>query len=781
MNAPLDSIPAAPRAISPQRATGLPWPLNLFLMTSQLHTGGTERQFVLLAKGLRSPGCRVELGCLARAGSLLAAAGEIAEFPVVGSFLTRQAWRSRSALAAHLRARRIAVAHSFDFYGNMMLIPVARTAGVPVVLGSMRSLGDRLNPLQFEALLLAFRLCDRVVCNSHAAARKLAEHGLAAEKLTVIPNALPSAAFGEEAQILPRPRGRFCVGMIGRMNERVKNQETFLRAGAILASQFPQAEFVLAGDGPLRSRYEQMAQQLGIAQRVRFLGDRRDVTAVLASLDVSVVPSLSESLSNVVIESMAAGKAVVASRVGGNLELIEDGVTGRLVMPQDHEGLAQAITGLLRDDAQRHNMAAAARRFARENFGLEQICGRYMQLYEQLLERKSSKSGKRAAAAAPSERVRLRVAIVAPSTRILGGQSVQAGLLTRLWRDDADADVRLIPVDPDFPAALRWAERVPLLRTLVRAPIYVASLWHGLADMDVAHIFSASYWSFLLAPAPALLMARKRGAKTVLNYRSGEARDHLSKWRMALPFLKKADRVVVPSRFLRDVFAEFGLRADIVPNLVDLTQFTYRPRRPLLPRLVCTRGFEPYYDVDLVVRAFARVQDAFPAASLCLVGSGSLEQRIRATVRELQLDGVEFTGAVARDRIGQFYDRNHVFVNASWLDNMPVSLLEAFAAGTPVVTTAPDGIRYIVEHERTGLLCAPKDWQGLAENVLRLLRNPDFALGLARNAYEESRRYRWQTVRGQWLEVYRSACGVREADRLAQPAEASSRPECVAP
>ncbi|MGH9795783.1 MAG: glycosyltransferase family 4 protein, partial [Candidatus Acidiferrales bacterium] len=268
---------------------------------------------------------------------------------------------------------------------------------------------------------------------------------------------------------------------------------------------------------------------------------------------------------------------------------------------------------------------------------------------------------------------------------------------------------------------------------------------------------------------------------TVLNYRSGEARDHLSKWRMALPFLKKADRVVVPSRFLHDVFAEFGLSADIVPNLVDLTQLTYRPRKPLLPRLICTRGFEPYYDVDLVVRAFARVKGAFPAASLCLVGSGSLEQRIRATVRELQLDGVEFTGAVARDRIGQFYDRNHIFVNASWLDNMPVSLLEAFASGTPVVTTAPDGIRYIVEHERTGLLCAPKDWQGLAENVLRLLRNPDFALGLARNAYEESRRYRWAAVRDQWLEVYRSACGFREAERLAQPAEPSARPECVTP
>lgn len=773
---PVTSFPAAPCVMR------LSEKLGLFLMTSQLNTGGTEKQFVLLAGELRRQGCRVELGCLARRGPLLPEAGEIDEFPVGGSFVSRQAWRSRRALAAQLRARQIAIAHSFDFYGNIMLIPVARAAGVPVVLGSLRSLGDRLNPLQFEALLLALRLCDRVVCNSHAAARKLAEHGLQAEKLTIIPNAVAPEAFAHAEPVFPCESGRLRVGMIGRMNERVKNQETFLRASALLAAQFPHAEFVIAGDGALRPRYEQMARQLGIAQRTHFLGDRRDVPAVLAALDVSVAPSLSESLSNVIIESMAAGKAVVASRVGGNVELIQDGITGRLVMSEDHEDLAQAVAGLLTDDAKRREIAMAARQFASENFGLEQICGRYMQLYEELLERKVRKVGKRAAAAAPpSARARLRVAIVAPSTRTLGGQSVQADLLTRSWRNDTDADVRFIPVDSIFPAALQWAERTPFLRTVVRTPIYLASLWSGLAHVDVAHVFSASYWSFLLAPASAILIARKRGAKTVLNYRSGEARDHLANWRTAVPLLRKADRVVVPSGFLRDVFAEFGLTAEVVPNLVDLTQFAYRPRRPLLPQLVCTRGFEPYYDVDLVVRAFARVRDAHPAASLCLVGAGSLEEKVRATVRELQLSGVEFTGAVARDRIGQFYDRNHVFVNASWLDNMPVSLLEAFAAGTPVVTTAPEGIRYIVEHERTGLLCAPKDWQGLADNVLRLLRHPDFALELAQNAYEESRRYRWEAVRGQWLRVYRSACGISETEPIARPIEANSRPSCITP
>jgi glycosyltransferase involved in cell wall biosynthesis len=733
---------------------------HLFLMTSQLNVGGTERQFVLLANALQDR-FRIHLGCLGRSGAFLSEIVEIEEFPLGGSFLTGQAWRSRRALWRRLRTSSVAVAHSFDFYGNLMLIPVARAAGVPIVMGSFRSLGDRLTPLQIGVLVGAFHLCDRVVCNSRAAAAKLAEHGLPAKKLAVIPNALSPAAFGHAAPALAAIDGLVRVGMIGRMNEKVKNQEMFLRACGLLAKRFPRAEFALAGDGPLRGQYEQMARALGIAQRVRFLGERRDVQAVLASLDVAVVPSLSESLSNVVLESMAAGKAVVASRVGGNKELVQDGVTGCLVHAEDYEECANAVGSLLSDINLRNAMGRRAQEFTRENFGLERVCERYEREYNELLERKRTKGLRRGHSAEPSrEQGQLKVALVAPSTRTLGGQAVQADLLIRSWQADADVQASFVLVDPAFPSGLGWIERIPFLRTVVRMPLYLAALWQAVGKADIVHLFSASYWSFLLAPAPALFMARWRGKATVLNYRSGEARDHLQNWRTAVPVLRRADRLVVPSGYLRDVFAEFGLEAEVVPNVVDLSQFSYRPRQPLLPHLVCTRGFEPYYDVDQVVRAFGSVKKEFPDGRLCLVGGGRLEPQVRQVVRELSLGGsVEFTGSVPRDRIGEAYARNHIFLNASWLDNMPVSLLEAFASGTPVVTTAPEGIRYIVEHERTGLLCDPKDWRGLAENVLRLLRDPEFALRLAGNAYEESRRYRWDTVREQWLEVYRSVSG----------------------
>jgi len=368
----------------------------------------------------------------------------------------------------------------------------------------------------------------------------------------------------------------------------------------------------------------------------------------------------------------------------------------------------------------------------------------------------SAASNSQALSAAPSRRV--KVALVAPSLRYVGGQAVQADLLLRLWRNDPDAEATLIAVDPPLPRFLAWAEGIPGLRTILREPIYFWHLWPGLKEVDLAHIFSASYWSFLLAPAPAWFFARLRGKKSIINYRSGEARDHLQSFRSAKFVLSRADRIVAPSGYLVDVFREFGLSAVVVPNLVDLSQFRYRERKPLRPHLVCTRGFREYYSIDKVVTAFAEVKNEYPDARLDLVGGGPLETDIRRLVAERKIEGVNFTGVASRQQIGKFYDAADIFINASWLDNMPVSVIEAFGAGTPVVTTSPESMPYLVEHERTGLLSPVGDEKALATNVIRLLRNPELAARIAKNAYEESRKYTWEVVREQWVKVYRSLC-----------------------
>jgi glycosyltransferase involved in cell wall biosynthesis len=358
-------------------------------MVNTLERGGTERQFVNLAAALAPGPFDVGLGCLRRRGEFLERVPEILEFSPGGSLYLQRSFRSRIALARHLRKRRVAVAHAFDFYANLMLIPAARLARVPVVIGSHRQLGDLQTGRQFRAQNVMFRICDRVVCNSQAAAERLREAGVRQRKLVVIPNGLSEDAFVGATPALPVSPGVTRIGMISRMNDPAKNHRTFLRVAARLAAKFDHLEFVLVGDGPLRPELETFAAQVGLGRRVCFLGDRHDIPAVLASLNITMLPSSSESLSNVILESMAAGVAVIATDVGGNPELLEDGKTGLLV-PLDDDSFAKAAEQLLLNPEQRKAYGQRAKMAASSRYRLSAISGNYEQLYKSLLAEKSS-------------------------------------------------------------------------------------------------------------------------------------------------------------------------------------------------------------------------------------------------------------------------------------------------------------------------------------------------------------------------------------------------------
>src|SRR5262249_40839922 len=183
---------------------------------------------------------------------------------------------------------------------------------------------------------------------------------------------------------------------------------------------------------------------------------------------------------------------------------------------------------------------------------------------------------------------------------------------------------------------------------------YLPRLVAAIRRADVVHAFAASYASFLLAPFPALLVARALGKPAILNYRSGEARDHLNRSSVARRAAAAADLTVVPSRFLVEVFADFAVSAEAIPNIVDLERFSFRERAPLRPRLLSTRNFERLYDVACTIRAFHIVQQRWPQASLTLVGGGTEEAALRQLVSRLSLRHVSFAGRVAPNRIADY-------------------------------------------------------------------------------------------------------------------------------
>jgi len=334
---------------------------------------------------------------------------------------------------------------------------------------------------------------------------------------------------------------------------------------------------------------------------------------------------------------------------------------------------------------------------------------------------------------------------------------VQADRLLRAWRDDPDVEAWLVPVNPLPPKLLRWVLRVKYLRTIITELTYLPLLVRELAKADVVHVFSASYASYLLAPLPAMLIARALGRPVVLNYRSGEAPDHLQRSAIARRTIARVNLNVVPSRFLVEVFNSFRIGATIVPNIVDREVFRYRERSPLRPRLVSTRNFDALYNVAATLRAFRIVQDRWPDASLTLVGGGPQEGELRALTAQLRLRNVEFVGRVRPEDIARYYAENDIYIQSPNIDNMPTSVIEAFASGLPVVSTEAGGVPAILTNGEHGLLAGLADYQTLAAHVLRLLDNPDYARALARHAYATTDACTWPAVRGEWLRAYRRA------------------------
>ena len=349
----------------------------------------------------------------------------------------------------------------------------------------------------------------------------------------------------------------------------------------------------------------------------------------------------------------------------------------------------------------------------------------------------------------------LRVAIVVASLRILGGQAVQAQRMLDGWRNDPAVEAWIVPINPVPSPPFARLLAIKYARTLVTQLWYWPLLFRELWRADVVHIFSASYSSFLLAPLPAVIVARLLRRPVLLNYHSGEAPDHLTRsWIARRTLQRHVDFNVVPSPFLRGVLGSFGIDAQVVANTIDLQAFRYRVRAPLRPVFLSTRNFEPLYNVACVLRAFARIQSRYPDAALTVVGGGSQETMLTALTSELALKNVTFVGQVPPADIPRYYAAADIYLQAPSIDNMPLSVLEAFASGLPVVSTAVGGVPAILTDGVHGLLAPDNDADRLAAQAIRLLEEPGLGRRLAEAAHETCRQYDWSVVREGWLAAY---------------------------
>lgn len=370
--------------------------IKLLKFVTVFAIGGTERQVLDLALALDRSRFDLHLACLRRSGQFLREVEEegipLNEYKINCLYNHRTIARQLS-FARHLRQSGIAIVHTYGFYTNVFAIPAARLASVPVVVASIRDLGDLLTPLQRRAQKWICRLADRIVANAEAVRERLVAEGYDRDKIVVIRNGIARSRFAGVAGGKLRNEYRLppdapLVAVLSRLNP-LKGVEHFLEAAAIVSCRFDGARFLVIGDGAYRVELERHASRLGLDRRVIFTGFRLDVPQLLPEITVSVLPSLSEATSNALLESMAAGVPVVATRVGGNPEVVEDRVTGLLVAPRDPAALARAICRLLENRALAAKLGAAGKRRVAEHFSLERAVRETERLYLDLLERAS--------------------------------------------------------------------------------------------------------------------------------------------------------------------------------------------------------------------------------------------------------------------------------------------------------------------------------------------------------------------------------------------------------
>jgi L-malate glycosyltransferase len=374
--------------------------IKVLKFLNHFNIGGTERQFVHVANGLDPSRFEVEIACFDYVGPLLQVLRRdvpVHLYSAKGSFYNRHSLRSQWRLAKDIRTRRIDIVHAYGWYPNVFAIPPARLSLRPRIIASVRDVGAYMTPLKVRALKLSCSLSDCVLVNSRAGRDWLLAQGVREEKIEVIRNGIcvPALTGGKREQGRGSIRKEFGItenvpicACIGRVVSG-KGIDFYLRAARILADENKDVRFLMIGalsaEQNYKSEMEVLARELNLDGRVFFTGQRENVGEILHEIDIVVHPSLTEGLSNVILEAMAMAVPVVATRVGGNPELVQHEKTGLLVAPEDALETARSIARLLDNPAIARAFGEAGRQQVIQEFSIDHMMRQTEELYMRLM------------------------------------------------------------------------------------------------------------------------------------------------------------------------------------------------------------------------------------------------------------------------------------------------------------------------------------------------------------------------------------------------------------
>ncbi|MCG2684014.1 MAG: glycosyltransferase [Planctomycetales bacterium] len=732
-------------------------------------------------------------------------------------------------LTALLRSVNAKLLFCHGYKPNLLGLLAARKLGIPAVAVSRGWTGESLRVRLFDALdRRVLRWMDKVVCVSEGQAAKVRRAGVREDKITVIRNAIrperfadPDPAYreqlrrmfldpgkGDRSILCAAPGGPFrqngpvpfsgsvsgpdfIVGAAGRLSPE-KGFGVLVDAAAIVLGSGVRGQgsginvgFVLFGDGPLRESLERQIAARGLEGKFILAGFRSDLDQFLPHLDLMVLPSFSEGLPNVALESLAAGVPVVATAVGGTPEVIEDGRTGYLVPPGDPAALADRIISTLSDRTLRSNFAAAGRDRVARRFSFAAQAEAYRNLLASVTSSKAQTIPKPANTA--------NVCFVIDNLSVAGTESQLLALIRGLDRAKVQPHLCLLDGRSDRSRSLEPAD-CPVLRLgarSLRRPSTLARAWRFARFLrrnriDVVHCFFPDSTRFAV-PVACLAGVRRIVA----------SRRNLGHWmtswdrRLARLYRRWIDVTVANCEACRRaVIEQEGIAPDrvvVIPNGIDLDRFAgipaYAPSdngRPekgsgpfcaqhpeghsgkmdltpfpaLVRRVGMVANLRPVKAPDVFVRAAAIVAQSHPDVIFQIAGSGDTES-VRRLARECGVENrLELLGQV--QDVPSFLAGLDVAVLTSHSEGLSNSLLEYMAAGRPIVATAVGGNCELIQHEMDGLLVSSSEPQGIAEAIKRLLLDTKLAANLGTATLSVAReRYSLEAMLRQHGNFYR--------------------------
>ena len=716
-------------------------PLKIVLLIDELTdiTGGAERQVYELIKRIDTNTFKITLYVLHHKN--IPKEIQALNIPVTGLGI-KKIYGSKGIFAGfkfskQLKKEEIDILMTYHFGSDIWGAIFGKMAGIPVIISCRRDEGFWRKKTHIRAYRITNSWLKKILAVSEGVKRiAIEQEKVRPEKIQVVYNGVDQNKFdtpydsNAKKTEINLPHNAKIIGCVGNLKP-IKGHIFFIEAADMVVRKFPDVHFVLIGEDELAGSLQSKVKSLGIENNFHFLGKRSDIPELLQIMDICVLPSLSEGLSNVLLEYMASGKPVIATNAGGNREVIANDSNGILVAAQDPRAIAKQIIRLLEDKDFADRLGKKAKETIKEKFTIAAQIKRVEEIVIQLSRKKM-----------PQKDTELKIAHLISSSGLYGAEKVMLAICSKMnYNSYTSWVVNVHNSHNPHQEVLDEAQRFRLpTYTLESKGRFDIKTVYALSEFLKEHTIDILHTHNYKANLLGLLAARKAKINTVATIHGYIGNTQKLKLyeifdRFILRFFNK---IVLVDDTLKKWFKNGQGKYTVINNGAQIQEnVPVNEASPDKHELVIgTIGrLSPEKGHRYLLEAFSKIQKEFPQARLLIVGDGSLRSDLENLANTLGIrEKVTFAG-FQRD-VYAYYSLIDIYVLPSLIEHFPLTVLEAMSYKKAIVATNTGGTSDLIKDRTTGLLITPGSSEEIYKAISIYLNIPPLRKALGENAWQ---------------------------------------------